>query len=290
MTIITTLPLSCSNLSLSATLLNRRLSNPVVNLRHISRRRCYFRVAAVSDGGAMILHDAGATVAVMTGAYALVATFDYLTQRNIIQQKFSRKMVHILSGFLFMASWPIYSTSTEARYFASIVPLVNLSRLVVNGLSFAQDEGLIKSVTREGKPEELLKGPLFYVLILIICAVAFWRESPVGVVSLAMMCGGDGIADIMGRRFGTLKIPYNKQKSWAGSISMFVFGFLMSIGMLYYFSALGYFQLDWIWTIERVAFISLLATAVESLPAAWMVDDNLSVPLVSMIAAYSTFQ
>lgn len=161
---------------------------------------------------------------------------------------------------------------------------------MVNGLSFAQDEGLIKSVTREGKPEELLKGPLFYVLILIICAVAFWRESPVGVVSLAMMCGGDGIADIMGRRFGTLKIPYNKQKSWAGSISMFVFGFLMSIGMLYYFSALGYFQLDWIWTIERVAFISLLATAVESLPAAWMVDDNLSVPLVSMIAAYSTFQ
>lgn len=34
----------------------------------------------------MILHDAGATVAVMTGAYALVATFDNLTQRNIIQQ------------------------------------------------------------------------------------------------------------------------------------------------------------------------------------------------------------
>lgn len=237
----------------------------------------------------MILHDAGATVAVMTGAYALVATFDHLTHRNIIQQKLSRKMVHILSGFLFMAAWPIYSTSTEARYFASIVPLVNLSRLVVNGLSFAQDEGLIKSVTRDGKPEELLKGPLCYVLILILCAVVFWRESPIGVISLAMMCGGDGIADIMGRRFGTLKIPYNEQKSWAGSISMFVFGFLMSIGMLYYFSALGYFQLDWIWTIKRVVFISLLATAVESLPTTGIVDDNLSVPLVSMITAYLTF-
>lgn len=88
MTIITTLPLSYSNLSLSD--LNRRLSNPVVtpavNLHHISRRPCYFRAAAVSDGAAMILHDAGATVAVMTGAYALVATFDNLTQRNIIQQ------------------------------------------------------------------------------------------------------------------------------------------------------------------------------------------------------------
>ena len=39
-----------------------------------------------------------------------------------------------------------------------------------------------------------------------------------------------GLADIMGRRFGSVKIPYNKQKSWAGSISMFVFGFLISIG------------------------------------------------------------
>lgn len=41
--------------------------------------------------------------------------------------------------------------------------------------------------------------------------------------------------------------------------------------------------------MERVAFISLLATAVESLPAAGIVDDNLSVPVVSMIAAYLTF-
>lgn len=39
---------------------------------------------------------------------------------------------------------------------------------------------------------ELLRGPLYYVLVLILSAVLFWRESPVGVVSLAMMCGGDG--------------------------------------------------------------------------------------------------
>ena len=106
---------------------------------------------------------------------------------------------------------------------------------------------------------ELLRGPLYYVLILILCALIFWRESPVGLISLAMMCGGDGntsplskfswprllpvtnfqlgdligIADIIGRRFGSLKIPYNQQKSWAGSISMFIFGFLISIGWVW---------------------------------------------------------
>lgn len=42
---------------------------------------------------------------------------------------------------------------------------------------------------------ELLRGPLYYVGILMLCAVVFWRESPIGVVSLAMMCGGDGNID-----------------------------------------------------------------------------------------------
>ncbi|GFZ18430.1 phytol kinase 1 VTE5 [Actinidia rufa] len=181
------------------------------------------------------------------------------------------------------------STSTEARYFASLVPLANCLRLVTHGLSLATDEGLIKSVTREGKPEELLRGPLYYVIVLIVCVLVFWRESPIGVISLAMMCGGDGIADIMGRRFGSIKIPYNEKKSWAGSISMFIFGFLISMGMLYYFSALGYFRLDWPRTMERVALISFVATFVESLSTTRTVDDNISVPLASMVMAFLCF-
>ncbi|KAL2548929.1 Phytol kinase 1 [Forsythia ovata] len=244
--------------------------------------------SAVGGGGAL-LQDAGAAVLVIGGGYALVSTFDNLTRRNLIEQSLSRKLVHILSGLLFMAAWPIFSTSTGARYFASLVPCINCSRLVIHGLSLATDEGLIKSVTREGKPEELLRGPLYYVLVLILCAIVFWRESPIGVISLAMMCGGDGIADIVGRRFGSLKIPYNPQKSWAGSLSMFLFGFLVSIGMLYYFSILGYFELDWVWTIKRVALVSFVATVVESLPTGKLMDDNISVPLASMVTALLSF-
>lgn len=230
-----------------------------------------------------------ATVVVMGGAYSLVLAFDVLTQRNFIEQNLSRKLVHILSGLLFMACWPIFSTSTEARYFASLVPLANCLRLVTYGLSLATDEGLIKSVTREGKPAELLRGPLYYVLILVICVLVFWRDSPIGVISLAMMCGGDGVADIMGRKFGSVKIPYNKKKSWAGSISMLIFGFLISMGMLYYFSALGYFQMDLVSTMQRVALVSFMATVVESLPTEGGVDDNISVPLASMVTAFLCF-
>lgn len=236
-----------------------------------------------------LIHNVGATVGVLGGAYALVFSFDDLTRRNIIDQGLSRKLVHILSGLLFLVSWPIFSNSLEARYFAAFVPLVNFLRLLVNGLSLVTDPGLIKSVTRKGDPKELLRGPLYYVGILMLSALVFWRESPIGVVALAMMCGGDGVADIIGRRYGSMKIPYNQKKSWAGSIAMLIFGFLVSIGMLYYYSALGHVQFD-LWNIvPRVAFVSFVATVVESLPITEVVDDNISVPLVTMAVTFFTF-
>ncbi|XP_043703908.1 probable phytol kinase 1, chloroplastic [Telopea speciosissima] len=263
-------------------------ANPTISIKDLTGSSGFKPSSAIlrpfNEHHGALLQDIGATTLVLAGAYSLVLGFDKLTQRNIIQQNLSRKLVHILSGLLFMLSWPLFSTSPEARYFAAFVPIVNCIRLIIYGLSLATDEGLIKSVTREGNPKELLRGPLYYVLILIFCAVIFWRDSPVGVIALAMMCGGDGFADIMGRRFGALKLQYNIQKSWIGSFSMFLSGFLISIGMLYFFSALGYFQLDWPWTVKRVALVSLGATVVESLPTT-KVDDNISVPLSSMLMA-----
>ncbi|KAK8647390.1 hypothetical protein V6N13_121130 [Hibiscus sabdariffa] len=230
------------------------------------------RAAALSATAATasIIRDTAASAAVFAGAYALVFTFDILTEKELIQQSLSRKLVHIFSGLLFAISWPIF-------------------RLVTQGLSSANDQSLIKSVTREGDPKELLRGPLYYVVTLMLCTLLFWRESPVGLISLGMMCGGDGVADIMGRKFGSAKIPYNQGKSWVGSISMFVFGFFISIGMVCYYSALGYFQLDWGDTVQRVALVSLVATVVESLPISNLLDDNISVPLASMLAAYFFF-
>lgn len=59
--------------------------------------------------------------------------------------------------------------------------------------------------------------------------------------------------------------------------------------MLYYFSTLGYFQLDWSTTAKRVAIVSFIATVVESLPIAELIDDNISVPLVSLAIACILF-
>ena len=44
---------------------------------------------------------------------------------------------------------------------------------------------------------------------------------------------------------------------------------------------MGYLQLDWNRTVEKVALISLVATVVESLPTTKVVDDNISVIIFS---------
>ena len=59
--------------------------------------------------------------------------------------------------------------------------------------------------------------------------------------------------------------------------------------MLQYYSVLGYLQLDWVWTVQKVALVSLVATVVESLPTTEVVDDNISIPLVSMTVAFWMF-
>lgn len=73
--------------------------------------------------------------------------------------------------------------------------------------------------------KELLRGPTFYVLALIATTLAAWRTSPVSALVVALMCGGDGLADIVGRRWGggaRGRLPWNPAKSWAGSAAMFL--------------------------------------------------------------------
>ncbi|KAI5072298.1 hypothetical protein GOP47_0012404 [Adiantum capillus-veneris] len=233
--------------------------------------------------------DALCTAAGFAGAYAWIRIFDLLGEKNVLEQKLSRKLIHVSTGLLYVMLWPFFSASPWSRFFALAIPMANATRLAVNGFGLLKDEGFVKSISREGTAGELLRGPFYYALVLSCCTVCFWRDSPVGMTAIAIMCGGDGIADIVGRRIGGIKLPHNTRKSWAGSISMFVFGFALSVCFLYYFSTSGYYLVDWTSAIWNVALISFVATVVESLPISGFLDDNISVPLASVILGLALF-
>ncbi|KAL3159181.1 hypothetical protein ABBQ32_011165 [Trebouxia sp. C0010 RCD-2024] len=237
-----------------------------------------------------VTRDVTATVLAVVGAYVWVRLFDWLATKGVLEQTLSRKLVHITSGPLFVLTWPLFSAGSNARYFAAVVPLLNALRLALVGTGLVKSEGTVKAVSRGGDRQELLRGPLFYVLIMTAVTVVFWRESPVGMMVLSLMCGGDGLADIIGRKYGTVKLPFNKAKSWAGSLAMFTGGAVMSLAFIALYNALGYFPYGVQILLPTVLSTSLVACAVESLPINQIIDDNFSVPAITAIMGHFLLQ
>eukprot|EP00268_Persea_americana_P009938 TRINITY_DN1398_c0_g1_i6.p2 TRINITY_DN1398_c0_g1~~TRINITY_DN1398_c0_g1_i6.p2 ORF type:complete len:102 (+),score=22.09 TRINITY_DN1398_c0_g1_i6:402-707(+) len=97
-----------------------------------------------------------------------------------------------------------------------------------------------------------------------------------------------GFADIVGRRFGSQKLPYNHNKSCAGSIAMASAGFIASIGFMHYFSLFGLVVESW-GLVLGFLLTSLASAVVESLPISTEVDDNLTVTLTSVLVGSLVF-
>jgi phytol kinase len=123
------------------------------------------------------------------------------------------------------------STNHSAAAIAAAVPVANAARLIASASGLVPDAQLVASVSRTGDSSELLKGPLAYVLMLLAATALAWRQHPAGIVAVAMMCAGDGLADVVGRRWGQqLPLPWNKQKSWPGSAAVLLGGHIASLG------------------------------------------------------------
>lgn len=196
--------------------------------------------------------------------------------------------MHISVGLVFMLCWPLFSPGSRGALLAATVPGVNIIKMLLLGLGIWKDEATVKSMSRFGDYRELLKGPLYYAITITLACIMYWRTSPISIAAICNLCAGDGIADIVGRRFGNIKIPYNRNKSVAGSIAMASAGFLASVGYMYYFSSFGYVEGSW----EMVLgfwIVSLASAVVESLPISTDLDDNLTVPVTSILVGSLVF-
>lgn len=222
----------------------------------------------------------------LVGAVIWVKLFDFLARHQVFDRKLSRKLVHITAGPLFVLTWSLFSWAHQARFYAAVIPALQAVRLMLIGFGAIQSPNTIRAVSRGGDRQELLRGPLYYVLILGAVTAGYWRGSPAGLLVIALMCGGDGLADIVGRRFGSVKLPHNGNKSWAGSFAMLVGSLAMASVLVHLFVHLGFMTVDLWEALPAMAAIAAAATAVESLPINQWVDDNLSVPAVAAVLGY----
>ncbi|XP_042515621.1 probable phytol kinase 2, chloroplastic isoform X2 [Macadamia integrifolia] len=229
-------------------------------------------------------------LATLTGcvALSLLRFWGEMAKLGILEQKISRKLVHISVGLVFMLFWPLFSSGHQAAVLAALVPGVNIIRMLLLGLGLLKDEAIVKSMSRNGDYRELLKGPLYYAATITLACAIYWRTSPIAIAAICNLCAGDGLADIVGRRFGSLKLPYNRNKSFAGSIAMASAGFIASIMYMHYFSLFGLVHRSWE-MVFGFLIVSLLTAVVESLPISSELDDNLTVPLTSVLIGNLVF-
>ncbi|GAQ80394.1 phosphatidate cytidyltransferase [Klebsormidium nitens] len=214
---------------------------------------------------------------------AWLKSVDAAVYFNLLDMRLSRKMIHIGTGPIFLLTWNLFSDAPEARYFAAVVPLLVTAQFFLIGVGVINDPQAVASMSRRGDPSELLRGPLYYGIVFVVSTVVFWRSSPLGVLALSVLCGGDGLAEVLGRKYGRVKLPWSRSKSYVGTAAMFLGSFLFGFGYLVYFNYLKNFnpELSVGSTALIVLLLSLAAAAVEALP--FQDVDNITVPLAVII-------
>lgn len=217
-----------------------------------------------------------------------IRTLDFAAQRGWIESHLSRKLIHILTGPLFVLCWLLFPEVWYARWLAALVPLLFTVQFALIGLGVVKDEASVKAMSRTGDRREILRGPLFYGIIFVVMTLIYWKDSPIGMLAVMLMCGGDGLADIMGRGLKSPKLPWNGNKSWAGSLGMFIGGWALAAFILGMFVLAGVFSGPFAGFLLPITIIALAGTLVESLPLKDV--DNITVTLAAVALGYLLFK
>lgn len=121
---------------------------------------------------------------------------------------------------------------------------------------------------------EIWTGIILYPVSVLLLILIYRRSMHVVAAVWAILALGDGAAGLAGAALSGPALPWNRRKTWAGSLAFLLAG-----------SAGAYLLARWVnpelpagKTLLVCALTALVGTAVESLPIS--LDDNLSVPLV----------
>lgn len=220
-------------------------------------------------------------------AVSFLRAMDFLAHRGWMDSKLSRKLIHIGTGPIFVLCWLMFPDLTISRYLAALVPLLITVQFALVGTGVLKDEAAVKALSRTGDRREILRGPLFYGIVFVVLTVVYWKDSPIGIAALMMMCGGDGVADIIGRRVKSPKLAWSREKSFAGIVSVFVGGWLMTLFVIAVYIGVGVFAAPFTAYLFPITWIALGGTLVESLP--FKDIDNITLTVVSAIIGHLVF-
>jgi len=220
-------------------------------------------------------------------AIAWLRIMDFAAHRGWIESRLSRKIIHIGTGPIFVLCWLLFPGEWYDRYLAALVPGLITVQFALIGLGIIKDDASVKAMSRSGDPKEILRGPLYYGIMFVLMTVIFWKDSPIGIVALMMMCGGDGIADVVGRNFKSPKLFHSPAKSVAGSLGVFLGGWILSAFVLAMYLLAGVFPETFAAYLLPLTVIAAISTVIESLPQRDV--DNITVTVAAALLGWWLF-
>ncbi|PSP00556.1 MAG: phosphatidate cytidylyltransferase [Cyanobacteria bacterium QS_7_48_42] len=194
----------------------------------------------------------------------LVLVAEGITRLFSDDKELTRKVVHLGAGNVILLAWWLEvpaSVGIAASIIASLVALISYFLPILPS---------INSVGRQSL------GTFFYAVSIGILVAWFWwlNQPQYAAMGILAMCWGDGMAAIIGQRFG--KHPYQIlgiTKSWEGSLTMAVASYLTSSLVL--LGVQGNVWQTWLIPLAVAGF----ATGLEAVSRLGV--DNLTVPLGS---------
>jgi len=205
----------------------------------------------------------------------LIIGIAYILRRSGVSDKTARKIVHIGVG-----NWIIFAVFLfKDWYFAIIGPV---SFIILNYLSYKKNLfGSSMELDNERTP-----GTVYYALSLSILVFFFWFFCNGSLKWLSMlgvlaMTWGDGMASVFGERWGRLSGRFKigrSEKSYIGSIAMFVFSFIVLFLITFGFG------MPVVYALTQSVILALFATFIEAITPSGL--DNLTVPIAISIVYY----
>lgn len=154
--------------------------------------------------------------------FGILAIAEIIKKYSNVTEEFSRKFVHIgVSNWWLVAMYFI-----EDMKIAIIPPLLFI---ILNYISYKKS--YFNSMNRDNDNS---LGTVYYPISLAILVILFWDNGIlgeglgyIGAIGILIMGYGDGLAGLIGKKFGKIKI-FN-HKSLEGTLTNFIVSFLIAI-------------------------------------------------------------
>lgn len=173
-----------------------------------------------------------------------------------------RKLIHI-NGVLI----PVIAVSIGKSETIALLLSVFAAFLIIEASKQKIPQEILSIVYRENELKDFSIEPLsYFISVLSLLYLSFFIDEKITFAAIAILAAGDGVAGVVGRRYGRHRFSFNRNKSWEGTLSGFI---AASLSGFYFAGA-----------------IALVGSAFGMLAGAVNKHDNIAVPYAALVTMY----